>query len=98
MPAKPPIQVGIAGLGRSGWQIHADLLKGLPDYFQVAAVVDAEYSRRQEAENVFDCDSYEEFGGLLGNDRVEPRDHFATQFLARRPDCAVTSSRTARSL
>ncbi len=71
MAAESPIQVGIAGLGRSGWQIHANLLKGLPDYYQVAAVADAEASRRQEAEDVFDCDSYEEFGGLLGNDRVE---------------------------
>lgn len=71
MASEAPIQVGIAGLGRSGWQIHATLLKGLPDHFQVAAVADAEESRRREAEEVFDCNSYEDFAGLLSDGRVE---------------------------
>ena len=71
MASEAPVQVGIAGLGRSGWQIHANLLKGLPDKFQVAAVADAEPSRRQEAEEVFDCNSYEEFNSLLADGRVE---------------------------
>ena len=71
MATDPPIQVGIAGLGRSGWSIHANLLKQLPEHFQVAAVADAEEARRQEAEEAFDCAGYESFNGLLDNDRVE---------------------------
>lgn len=71
MATEPPIQVGIAGLGRSGWSIHAHLLKALPEQFQVAAVADAEASRRQEAEEVFDCVGYADFAGLLDDDRVE---------------------------
>ncbi len=71
MAATPPIQVGIAGLGRSGWNIHAHLLKTLPDQFQVVAVADAEAPRRQEAEEVLDCVSYAHFDGLLTHDRVE---------------------------
>lgn len=71
MTNPPPIQVGIAGLGRSGWGIHASLLKQLPDQFQVAAVADGEAVRRREAEEVFDCSSYETFDGLMGDARVE---------------------------
>ena len=34
------IRVGIAGLGRSGWGIHARLLEPLGEMYQVAAVAD----------------------------------------------------------
>jgi scyllo-inositol 2-dehydrogenase (NADP+) len=36
------IRVGIAGLGRSGWDIHARLLEALAQQYQVVAVVDAD--------------------------------------------------------
>lgn len=67
------IKVGIAGLGRSGWGIHAHLLSQLPEQFQVAAVLDADESRRQEAIEQFDCltydaDDYEKF---IQDDAVE---------------------------
>lgn len=54
------INVGIAGLGRSGWNIHAKLLAELPDQYQVVAVLDADADRRQEAIDRFDCLAYTE--------------------------------------
>ena len=50
-----PIRVGIAGLGRSGWHIHAVAIDKLPAKFQIAAVFDLEASRCQEAKDKYDC-------------------------------------------
>lgn len=66
-----PVQVGIAGLGRSGWAIHAELLAPLTDNFQVAAVTDADPVRRQEAEDRFGARTYETFESLLEDDGIE---------------------------
>lgn len=65
------IRVGIAGLGRSGWDIHARLLESLTDRYQVVAVVDADETRRQEAIDRFDCQAYTEYDQLLADPAVE---------------------------
>ena len=65
MSEHDPIRVGIAGLGRSGWDIHARLLEALADVYQVVAVVDADEKRRQEAVDRFDCQAYTEYDALL---------------------------------
>jgi scyllo-inositol 2-dehydrogenase (NADP+) len=65
------IRVGIAGLGRSGWDIHARLLAPLNDEYQVVAVVDADEKRRQEAIDRFDCQAYTEYDQLLADPAVE---------------------------
>lgn len=44
-----PIRVGIIGLGRSGWNIHADAIKMMPDRYQLVAVTDAIESRATES-------------------------------------------------
>ena len=44
-----PIRMGIAGLGRSGWNIHVRTLREFPDQYRVEAVVDVDPSRRREA-------------------------------------------------
>lgn len=64
------IRVGIAGLGRSGWDIHAHLLE-LADRYQITAVVDADPARRQEAVDRFDCQAYTEYEQLLADPTVE---------------------------
>lgn len=66
-----PIRVGIAGLGRSGWSIHARLLEILPDRYRVVAVVDADEARRNEAVDRFDCMAYTAYGDLLADPAVE---------------------------
>ena len=58
--AEQGITVGIAGLGRSGWGIHARLTAELPEKFKVVAVLDADENRRQEAVEKFDCRTYTE--------------------------------------
>ena len=71
MTVNQPIRVGIAGLGRSGWNIHAHLLEPLTDQFQVAAVVDADEGRRNEAIDRFDCMAYTSYDDLLADPGVE---------------------------
>ncbi|NJN83991.1 MAG: Gfo/Idh/MocA family oxidoreductase [Caldilineaceae bacterium] len=66
-----PIRVGIAGLGRSGWDIHARLLEPLAEQFQIVAVLDADSNRRAEAIDRFDCQAYTEYDDLLADPAVE---------------------------
>jgi scyllo-inositol 2-dehydrogenase (NADP+) len=65
------IRVGIAGLGRSGWDIHARLLAPLTEQYQVVAVVDADPARRQEAVDRFQCQAYTEYEQLLSDPNVD---------------------------
>ncbi len=71
MTQEQPIKVGIAGLGRSGWSIHAHLLEQVPDLYEVVAVVDGDAARRAEAESRFDSRAYAEFPALLQDSEVE---------------------------
>lgn len=66
-----PIRVGIAGLGRSGWSIHAGLLAELPEQYNVVAVLDADAARREEAIERFDCQAYTSYDELLADNAVE---------------------------
>lgn len=66
-----PIRVGIAGLGRSGWDIHVRLLGMLPDLYRVVNVLDADPARRTEAEDRFDCRSVETFEHLIADDETD---------------------------
>jgi scyllo-inositol 2-dehydrogenase (NADP+) len=71
-----PIRVGIAGLGRSGWAIHAHLLAPLTDQYQtdqyqIVAVVDDDPARRAEAQARFACRAYTQFDDLLADPNVE---------------------------
>ena len=71
--SKNQISVGIAGLGRSGWGIHASLLSELPEQYKVTAVLDADADRRQEAIDKFGCTAYTEteFDKLISDDNVD---------------------------
>ena len=66
-----PIRTAIAGLGRSGWDIHANLLAPLTDLYRVIAVVDGEETRREEARARFGCSTHTDFGDLVANDDIE---------------------------
>jgi len=69
--AERPIRVGIAGLGRSGWSIHALALGALEERYRVAAAMDAKPERREEASARFGCRTYPDFDSLLGDPEVE---------------------------
>ena len=65
------VGVGIAGLGRSGWDIHARAFGELADMYNVVAVFDPIEERRLEAALKFGCKAYHDFDSLIGDDRVE---------------------------
>lgn len=64
------VRVGIIGLGRSGWNIHADAIAG-HDRFDVSAVADPVKERRAEAADRFGCATFAEPEGVLGHDEVD---------------------------
>lgn len=66
-----PITVGIAGLGRSGWGIHAEALAEMTDRFSIVAVCDPDEVRQREAVARFRCRAYDDFAGLLGDEGIE---------------------------
>lgn len=61
---KKRIRIGVAGLGRIGWDFHCQKLARHAD-FTLAAVADTDAGRRAEAERTFGCRAYAEFGELL---------------------------------
>lgn len=66
-----PIKVGIAGLGRSGWAIHADALAELPELFTIVAVCDPNPERQNEARARFGCRAYATYSELVQDDEIE---------------------------
>jgi len=66
-----PIRVGINGLGRSGWNIHARLLEPLSDKFTVVACLDPKEERRREAAERFGCKTYVDYGEMLKDDAID---------------------------
>lgn len=66
-----PIRIGIAGLGRSGWNIHAKGLENLPAQFQVAAVADPDAERQAEATSRFGATAYAEPAAMFADPGVE---------------------------
>ena len=66
-----PINVGIAGLGRTGWNNHANALAQLSEHFQVVAVCDPDPERQAEAIERFDCMAYGDYEALVADKAVE---------------------------
>jgi predicted dehydrogenase len=66
-----PIRVGIAGLGRSGWGIHARLLEPMDERYRVVAAVDRLAERQGEAAERFGCRTYDGLTAMLADDEVE---------------------------
>ena len=65
--SEPPLRVGIAGLGRSGWNIHAKSLAMLPAHYRVDAVMDPEDERCAEAVAVHGCRVHPDFDALTAD-------------------------------
>ncbi|HEY9294685.1 MAG TPA: Gfo/Idh/MocA family oxidoreductase [Microlunatus sp.] len=65
------LNVGIVGLGRSGWNIHAAGLAGLPELYRIAAVADPDPERRAEAEQKFGCAAYEQPAELFADPEID---------------------------
>ncbi|MEO1717112.1 MAG: Gfo/Idh/MocA family oxidoreductase [Planctomycetota bacterium] len=69
-PARP-LRVGIAGLGRSGWNIHALTLVDMPRHFTVVAVADPSDERLAEAVDLFRCGTHKTYESLVEDDAVD---------------------------
>ncbi len=65
-----PIKVGVAGLGRAGWSLHALTLQQLPEQYVVAAVSDPDKGRQQEAHDRLGCDVYDDYGDMIADDSL----------------------------
>jgi scyllo-inositol 2-dehydrogenase (NADP+) len=65
------VKVGIAGLGRSGWDIHARVFERLSKMYEVVAVADPIQGRRNEAEKRFGCKTYSDFDSFAADDEIE---------------------------
>ena len=65
------IRVGIAGLGRAGWSIHAQYLASLGDKFRIVAVSDPDAGRQREAQERFGCRTYSDFADLVQDREIE---------------------------
>lgn len=68
--ANERIRVGLMGLGRSGWDLHAAGLALMDDY-EIVAAADPDPERRAEAESRFGCTTYADPDALLSDSRVE---------------------------
>lgn len=66
-PPRDTVRAGILGLGRSGWNLHADAMASHPD-FSVVAVADPVPERRDEAVARFGCAAHEEPLEVLDHD------------------------------
>lgn len=65
------IKVGISGLGRSGWGIHANALEKCSEMYDVVAVFDPIEERRKEAKERFNCRDYSDFNSFLKDEEIE---------------------------
>jgi scyllo-inositol 2-dehydrogenase (NADP+) len=65
------VKVGIVGLGRSGWDIHAQTLKKLKSCYNVVAVADASPDRCHEAVRELGCRAFADLAALLSESDVE---------------------------
>jgi predicted dehydrogenase len=63
--------VGVAGLGRSGWDIHVRALRQVPDQYKVVTVLDSLEARRRQAAEELGCRTCGEYEQLLADDEVE---------------------------
>jgi scyllo-inositol 2-dehydrogenase (NADP+) len=66
-----PLGVAIAGLGRSGWNIHAKTLVQMPRVYRIAAAMDPDGERRAQAGEEFGCAVFDDYDAMLGADGVD---------------------------
>lgn len=59
-----PIKVAVVGLGRAGWNIHVERMRG-DERFKIVAVSDLAADRRSEAGQEFGCETFTDYRQLL---------------------------------
>ncbi|MBM3263728.1 MAG: Gfo/Idh/MocA family oxidoreductase [candidate division Zixibacteria bacterium] len=64
----PVLRVAIGGQGRSGYSIHAQWLRQIPQKYRIVAVADALPERREDASREFGARTYADWSDLLADD------------------------------
>ena len=67
---RKPIKVGIVGLGRAGWNIHVNRMRG-DQRFIISDVCDFQEDRLKEANKEFGCNTFSDFDDFLKNAECE---------------------------
>lgn len=70
MSKKAVINVGIVGLGRSGWNLHVSSLRSHPKY-KIIAVCDIDGKRLQEADRELGAKGYNDYSAFLQHPGLE---------------------------
>ena len=81
MTEQNPVKVGITGLGRSGWNIHANAIHELPNLFRVVGVCDPAPERQKDAKDRFGCTTYAEYDDLVKHFGAEGNDLAAKVYI-----------------
>lgn len=71
MKAKGPIRLGVAGLGRAGWNNFTREMESQQKHFRVVAACDIVPARRRKAAERFGCATYERVEDLVADPNVE---------------------------
>jgi predicted dehydrogenase len=69
--ANTPVKVGILGLGRSGWGIHASMIKTIPEMYQIVTVYDLIESRLEQVATDLGCRAAKDEADLINDPEVE---------------------------
>ena len=84
-----PIRLGLVGLGRAGWGMHCEELKGKEAMFTIVAACDAIPERRERMVQRYGCRAYSRIAELIADPQVEvvdittrSNDHFQHAGLA----------------
>ncbi|MFH1904463.1 MAG: Gfo/Idh/MocA family oxidoreductase [bacterium] len=65
------INVGVVGLGKSGWGIHICMIRQVQDKYKIVAVSDPDKKRQKEAADEFNCHTYSRVDDLIKDPDVE---------------------------
>lgn len=65
------LKVGIIGQGRSGRNIHGNLLVKLADKYKIAAIADGMEERRVRAEQEYGCKAYATYEEMVANEDLD---------------------------
>lgn len=71
MATTEPIKIGIVGLGRAGWGMHTNELKGRREKFEIVAGCDPVKERRDMLQEKFGCTVYKNVEDLIADTSVE---------------------------
>lgn len=65
------VNVGILGLGRSGWSLHFKVIQQLADLYNIAAVSDPVKERRKEAQHEVQCEAFEDVQAVIQHPEID---------------------------